>query len=83
MKVGLYCIKDTKACFWKVHTQVNDLVARREFDNLINSNSIDFYSVNYSDLELWKLGTFDDATGEIDPDLFFICSGVDVKKVGD
>lgn len=83
MKVGVYCIKDTKASFWKPHTQVNDLVARREFDNLINSGKIDFYSVNYSDLELWKLGTFDDSNGEIVSEISFICSGVDVKKVGE
>lgn len=83
MIVNVYSIKDTKATFWKPHVQLNDLVARREFDNMINSGANDFYSVNYADLELWQIGTYDDVTGALTPELKFVCSGVDVKKVGE
>lgn len=83
MITNLYAIKDTKATFWKPHVQLNDLTARREFDNMVNSGANEFFSVNYADLELWCLGTFDDANGVIVSDIRFVCSGTDVKKVGD
>lgn len=84
MITKIYAVKDTKATFWKPHVQLNDLVARREFDNMINSGAHDFYSVNYADLELWCLGEYDDLTGIIKPfDPVFVCSGVDVKKDGE
>ncbi len=80
MIVKMYCIKDTKTNFWKPHCQVNDLAARREFENLVNSPKNDFIFANYSDLELWHLGEFDDVTGIIKSDVKFVCSGVDVRK---
>lgn len=79
MKIGVYCIKDTKTSFWKPHCQINDLSARREFENLVNSDRNDFVAINYKDLELWKLGEFDDATGIIESNVVYICSGKDVK----
>ena len=63
MITRIYAVNDTKATFWKPHVQLNDLVARREFDNMINSGANDFYSINYADLELWYLGEYDDITG--------------------
>lgn len=80
MIVKLYCIKDTKTNFWKPHTQVNDLSARREFENMVNSPKNDFMFLNYADLELWCLGEFDDATGIIKSNVTYICNGVDVRK---
>lgn len=80
MITKLYSIKDTKATFWKPHVQLNDLVARREFSNMINSSANEFFSVNYSDLELWCIGEYDDITGKITAfDPVFVCNGVDVK----
>lgn len=78
---NVYAIKDTKSCFWKPFCQPNDLVARREFDNLVNSSNNEFMQQNYADMELYKLGTYDDANGAIESNVEFICSGSDVKKV--
>lgn len=83
MTLFMYAIKDTKANFWKPHTQLNDHTARREFDNMINSGKTDFYAVNYADLELWRIGTYDDANAVLTSDIQFVCSGTDVKKVGE
>lgn len=81
MILGVYCIKDVKTSFWRPHTQVNDVAAIREFDNMINSRSNAFVNDNYADLELWKCGTYDDVTGNISPCLEFIVKGIDVRKV--
>lgn len=82
MILNVYAIKDTKTTFWRPHTQVNEVAAIREFDNLINSNDR-FVSANYADLELWFLGTFDDLTGDLISEVRFVVKGADVKKVGD
>lgn len=78
---GVYAVKDVKTSFWPPHVQVNDVAARREFENLVNSSHNEFMQQNYADCELWKLGEYDDQTGAIVSDPVFICSGVDVKKV--
>lgn len=83
MIVNMYAIKDTKSSFWKPHTQVNDAVAIREFSNMINSGANDFCCINYADLELYRIGTYDDANGATTSEVVFICSGTDVKKVGE
>lgn len=83
MIINVYCIKDTKATFWKPHTQINDAVARREFTNMINAPDNNFAAQNYSDMELYRIGTFDDANGVTTSDVVYLCSGVDVKKVGE
>lgn len=77
---GVFAIKDKKSCFWKPFCQPNDLVARREFDNMVNSSN-EFMQQNYADMDLYKLGTYDDETGVIESKVEFVCSGSDVKKV--
>lgn len=79
----LYSIKDNKVGFWKPFVCHNDAVASREFGNMINfrGSSGDFFvQENYCDLDLYCLGTYDENTGVITPDVQFICSGVSLKK---
>lgn len=80
MKYGLYAVKDVKTTFWTPHTQVNDVAAQRAFANMVNSDD-PFMAQNYTDVEYWKLGTFDDVTGITTSEVVLLCSGVDVKKV--
>lgn len=81
----LYAIKDVKTTFWKPFVAVNEQSALREFDNLINSGH-EFATQNYADLELWKIGTYDDTTAVIVSDVDYVASGRDffkeVKAVG-
>lgn len=78
---GLYAVKDTKTSFWPPHVAPNDMAATREFANMVNSSRNEFMEQNYADCELWKLGEYDDVTGQITSAPQFVCSGCDVKKV--
>lgn len=82
MILRLYACKDVKASFNKPIVQLNDATAVREFSNYINSGDL-FAEKNYGDLELWYLGTFDDATGIIVPCCEFVVNGVSVKEASE
>lgn len=77
---GLYCVRDVKAgTYWPPIAHVNDEVAKREFAMLANTPDV-AYLVN--DLQLYKVGDFNDATAEVIPCNVFICNCVDVSNVG-
>lgn len=75
----LYAIKDVKTTFWKPFVELNEQSAVREFSNLINSRN-EFTEQNYSDLELWQIGTYDDTTAEIVSDVVYFACGRDFYK---
>lgn len=80
MKYGIYAIKDVKVGFMQPFIQVNDGVAVREFRNIVNSsNSV--VSANYTDMELYQLGTYNQDTGLIESNVSFLIKGADVKDV--
>lgn len=76
----LYSIKDVKVGFWKPFIQPNEAVALRDFSNMVNSDRDDFVRCNYSDLELWQIGYFDDITGNIISDVKFCVAGTALRK---
>lgn len=78
---SVYCIKDVKVGFMNPFVQPNDAVAVREFSNLVNSDGKSTVSVNYEDMELYKLGSYDQNTGVIVSDVDYLVKGVDVKRV--
>ena len=65
MKLGIYSIKDTKIGFMNPFYQNNDEVALRTFKNACNDTQPTAANINPEDKELYKLGTFDDSTGEV------------------
>lgn len=67
----LYSIKDVKAqCFGAPVPFTNDVVAKRAFCAACsNPESVPFPA----DLELWRIGELDDASGQFAPSLAFIC----------
>lgn len=78
----IFAIKDVKVGFMQPFMQVNEGVAVREFKNLVNSaNSV--VSVNYTDMELYCLGTYNLDTGAIESDVKYVVKGADVKEVVD
>lgn len=84
MTLGVYAVKDSKTgAFWRPFTHVNDATAHREFSNMVNDRNNDFMQQNYGDLTLYKLGEFDDLSGELCSNVSFLCNACDVKKVGE
>lgn len=80
MKIGMYCFRDRKADYWFPFKSINDQIAQREFLNAVNYSQNDFMKCNYADLDLYKVGVFDDQTGFIESDVVYLCNGVDVRK---
>ena len=75
---NLYCVKDVKSSMWKPFCVVNDPVAIREFALLVKSPQCSDIA---NDLELWRLGTFDELTGAIDSNVEYVCAFRDVMEV--
>ena len=64
MIYGLYCMKDEKVGYLTVTQDVNDYSAVRNFRYSI-SKSDSFASFSKNDFKLYKMGTFDNISGEI------------------
>ena len=80
-KYNIYSIKDVKMGFMTPIYQKNDAVAIRDLSNVVNDKTNkSFISENYEDVELYKLGEFDEETGEIVPEVKFIIAARDCKK---
>lgn len=83
MKINVYAIKDTAVGRFSSTPFMleNDEVAKRTFSSAINSGSQSQVAIYYKDMQLWKIGEFEDRTGEYKQDIYLVCSGVDVKDV--
>lgn len=68
----LYSIKDTKIGYMAPFIQQNKACAIRTFKNMRNASQPNAVNTNPEDKELWELGTYDEETGEIKPNLAFI-----------
>lgn len=72
MKLNIYSVKDVvSGDFSSLSTLPNDQLARRNFNVLCNESKFS------KDLQLFKLGSFDNETGVIDSNVEFICGGSD------
>ncbi len=72
----IYCIKDIKvAAFISPFAMANEVHAKRYFHELCNdeTSTINKYP---SDYELFRLGTFDDSSGEMVTEIEFLCNAV-------
>lgn len=61
MIYSLYSVQDVMVGFNAPFIMVNDNVAKREYANWLKSQK------NPTDMRLFKVGTFDDATGTVLP----------------
>ena len=69
---SLYSVRDRKSTFMDPVPMVSDGVAIRNFTELlrsVKSSSSDELKVPYTDLELYRLGTFDLTSGVIAPEM--------------
>lgn len=64
MIYGLYCMKDEKVGYLTVTQDVNDYSAMRNFKYSL-SKSDSFAAFSKNDFKLYKMGTFDNISGEI------------------
>lgn len=75
----IYAVKDTViGKFMSPFYNQNDNTAKRSFEIAINSPGE--IAKLYKDLQLYRLGEFDEDTGEIKSDMEFLLNGTDVKK---
>ena len=58
----------------------NDGEAIREFTNAANAKEKNIINTNPEDKEIWKLGEFDDQTGEITSEIRFLIKANDCIK---
>lgn len=74
MKLKLYALKDLKVGYMNVIQEANDDVARRNFRNLLTDPTPNVVNRNPGDYEMWRIGTYDNESGEVVSDLSFICN---------
>lgn len=69
---NLYSVRDRKSTFMDPVPMVSDGVALRNFVELLQSvkaSSSDDFKLPYTDLELYRLGSFDLVSGLISPEM--------------
>lgn len=77
--MNIYSIRDARTGFLHPTFEVNDAVAARNFEHaVVNSDSVLFSHA--SDFSLYRLGLFDEESGQITPDPMpvFVINGADV-----
>lgn len=80
MKIEIYAMKDTLVGYMQPFYQANKHVAMRNFKITVNHPESNLKDIAHN-IELYKIGTFDDQTGEITNDIEYICKGIDVLEV--
>lgn len=75
--MNIYAFKDTKIGFMEPFLQQNDAVAKRTFTQICTEpeKAITRYK---EDIELWKLGEYNEITGDIIPGKEYMMGGKDI-----
>lgn len=66
MIFGIYAIKDAKSSFMPCTVDTNDSTAIRNFENAVRQPG-SLLASHPNDFALFKLGTYDDSDGSLDP----------------
>lgn len=75
---NLYAVKDVKSSYWSPMAVVNDAIAIRDFTGFVNHKEAAHIA---KDLELWRLGTYDELTGIIESNVEYVCAYRDVAEI--
>lgn len=76
MKLNIYAIKDTvQQAFMNPFYLQNDQIAMRSFKNTIQSETMNQIKMNAKDMQLYKLGEFEEETGLIISKIEFLVDG--------
>lgn len=80
MILGIYVIKDTVVgAFQNPFYLHNDAETLRIVKTAVNAKEKNALQENTEDKQLYKLGTYDDATGEITSNVQFMANLIDLK----
>lgn len=79
MTINLYAVKDVKVGFMNTWGEINDAAAKRDFDDAIN-HSQSALNKHPHDMQLYKVGTWNDQTGELTSEVKYLASGADYFK---
>lgn len=76
MVYNVYTVKDHKSWFSQIWNDINDETAKRGFSQMM-SNPDNVMGFNPQDFDLFKIGTFDSETGQLDSiwPIEFVLSG--------
>lgn len=75
----IYSFRDVKIGYMEPFLQINDTVAIRTFTATLNDeNSRQLIRKYKEDIELWRLGEYDEETGTIQPNKEYLIGGKDV-----
>lgn len=82
MKLKIYAIKDIKAKkFCAPYYAPNDELSKRMLHNTVNTEAEDNFLNKYTeDYQLFRLGEFEEETGEIKSDVEFLVNAIEYKK---
>ena len=81
MRKNYYAIYDNLGQTFNVPVLFdNDATATRWFTNVVNSKENDIIYSNPQDFDLYKLGSYENNTGELTPGFEKLISGKSVKK---
>ena len=81
MNMKIYSIKDTKVgAFKSPFYSHNDSVAIRSLQNVVNDPNAGELHLNAEDFQLYRLGEFNDITGDILSNVEFVANAIDLKK---
>lgn len=79
MKIGMYAFKDTKIGYMNPWTSHNDETAIRTFRSAVMDENENAIKNHLKDIELYKLGTYNDDTGELEKNHKFLINGITAK----
>ena len=79
MKLNIYSVKDTVVGeMGNPFYLNNDEMAKRSFKNAANQEGSQI-ALNINDMQLYRLGTLNTVTGEIESNVEFIMNGTEAK----
>lgn len=73
----IYCLKDTKGGFVNPIKMPNHSIAERAFISSFMTCKDDMMCKFPADYEMWCLGSFNERTGEIIPELELVITGIE------
>lgn len=80
MVTNVYAVKDTLVGFFPPVVCNNDQAMIRQFSAAVVDENSQLSKI-CSDVQLFKLGSFDDQTGDFTSDVVYLCKGADFVGV--
>lgn len=79
MKVGFYCVKDDFLGFQTPFCSMSDEAAIRDFDMMVSKEGT-IFNIHRENFNLYRLGTFDSESGEVENKSEFLIAGTSIRR---